>query len=269
MALNAAITFEFRSTSTANMLNGGGFRTGGTGTDYSKQDAAQWTGTDLTCAAASANIVSALSTFTTAAVHNLIHLTALTGTGALVGWYEITAFVDANTLTLDRTPTDGVNAITAGTFYIGGALNVGALEDAFFEEISGANAADGISVYFYNNNSTSTVVFTASAAAISIAGAGGTLAPIKIIGYKTTRGDNPAGTSRPTIAMGANALTWGTNFELYNLIFTTTESQGCRLGQNDKAINCKVVNRSTTTTRAGFYGSAVTDVLIFNCEAIS
>ncbi|MFZ2937669.1 MAG: hypothetical protein WA066_03070 [Candidatus Omnitrophota bacterium] len=267
MALNAAITCEFRSTAAANMVNGGGFRTGGSGTDYSKQDAAQWTATDLTCAANATNIVSAASTFTTAAVGNVIHLTALTGTGAKVGWYEITAYVNANTLTLDRTPTDGTNAITAGTFYIGGALNVGgSLEDDFFEEISGANAEDGISVYFYNNNSTSTVTFTPSEA-IAIAGAGGTLAPIKIIGYKTTRGDNPTGASRPTIAMGANPLTWGTNFEIYNLIFTGTAANSINIGINGKLVNCKSTNLSTTINRNSI--AMYNPSYVFNSGSIS
>ena len=267
MAMSASITFEFRSTGTANMVNGGGFKTGASGTDYSTQDAAQWTQTDLTCAAAATNIVSAASTFTAAAVGNVIHLTALTGTGALVGWYEITAYVDANTLTLDRTPTDGTNAITAGTFYIGGALNVGgSLEDDFFEEISGANAADGITVYFYNNNSTSTITFTPSEA-ISITGAGGTLAPIKIIGYKTTRGDNPTGNSRPSIALGANFLLFGTNYESYNLMFTGTGSSMIQMGINNKAVNCKSTNLSTTADRNAFLGG--TDVQLINCEGIS
>ena len=269
--MSASITFEFRSTATANMVNGGGFKTGASGTDYSTQNAAQWTATDLTCAAAATNIVSAASTFTTAAVGNVIHLTALTGTGALVGWYEITAYVDANTITIDRTPTDGTNAITAGTFYIGGALNVGgSLEDDFFEEISGAKAEDGITVYFYNNNSTSTVVFTPSEA-ITIAGAGGTTAPINIIGYKTTRGDNPTGTSRPTIACGANQFSLGTKWGVYNLNVTGTANSVLLSGAFGKVVNCKVVNSSTTVDRNAIITQSATaaDHFYFNTELIS
>lgn len=264
MALSNLITFEFRSTATANMLNGGGFKTGASGTDYSTGNTAHLTITDLVIGADNTTVSSALTPFDAQDVGNVLHITA--GTNFTVGWYEVTA-VNAAVATLDR--ACGTALATGGTAYLGGALNVGgSLEDDFFEEISGANATDGISVYFYNNNTTSTVTFTPSEA-ISITGAGGTTAPINIIGYKTTRGDNPTGNSRPTIALGANQITFGTNFNVYNLRFTTTASQGVKLGQNCQVINVKSVNSSTTAPRAAFYGDTVTDILIFNCEAIS
>ena len=71
---------------------------------------------------------------------NIIHLTALTGTGATVGWYEIVSVTNGNNLVLDRTPTNGVNNITAGTYYIGGALDLaGSLGAGFFTQFAGGN----------------------------------------------------------------------------------------------------------------------------------
>src|SRR3990167_4429074 len=217
MAMSSAIQWEFRSTATANMVNGGGWKTGATGTDYSLQDTAQWTAADLTCTAASTTVTSASSVFTSAVVGNIIHLTALTGTGAIVGWYEITAFTDANNIVVDRTPTDGTNNITAGTFYVGGALSLNStLDDEFFEEISGVNTADGVKVWFKNGTYT-------LGEGVSIAGAGGSQKPIVVAGYNVTRGDNPTGTSRPTIAQGANNWTYsGANWDEYNIIRTGT-----------------------------------------------
>lgn len=263
MAMSSSITFEFRSTATANMVNGGGFKTGASGTDYSLQDAAQWNLTTATTAAANAIILDASAAATM--VGNVAHI--ISGTNFITGWYEIISVVAGVSITVDRNCTTAAGAL--GVINIGGALNVGgSLEYDFFMEISGTNAADGISVYFYNNNSTSSVVFTPSEIVFS-GNTGGTLAPINIIGYKTTRGDNPTGNSRPTIAAGANTVSLGANFNIYNLQFTSTSAQGVRLLLNCQATNCKSTNNSTTTTRAAIYADTVTDILIFNCEAIS
>ena len=257
-AISASTVFEFRSTATASMVNGGGFVTGASGTDYSLQDTAQWTAADLTCTAASTTVTSASSVFTSAVVGNIIHLTALTGTGAIVGWYEITAFTDANNIVVDRTPTDGTNNITAGTFYVGGALSLNStLDDEFFEEISGVNTADGVKVWFKNGTYT-------LGEAVSIAGAGGSQKPIVVEGYNLTRGDVPTGTNRPTIAQGANNWTYsGANWDEYNIIRTGTGTTV--LGGNGvtkKLINCKVTNNSSTAAR-----NSISDFgWVVNCE---
>lgn len=272
-ALDADTIFEFRSTATANMVNGGGFNsTNATpGTDYSTYDAAEDSGTDLTCTdgdAAAPVIASLTHNFVDADEGNIIHITE-TGTGFTTGWYEIVS-TSLNTATLDR--ACGANgALTGGDWYLGGALNVGgSLEDDFFEAISTATAADGITVYFYNNNSTTSVTFTPSEA-IDISGSGGATNPIKIIGYKTTREDKPTGTSRPTIALGANVLTFtGSNFEVSNLILTGTGTSVITFtGGSSKIINCKVINPSTTADRQGLNSSVGGGDLILNNESIN
>lgn len=230
MALDAATIWEFRSTATANMVNGGGFnatRDVVNGVDYSQQDTAQLTATDLTCTAASTTITSATGGFTHAMEGNIIHLTALTGTGSIVGWYEIVTWTDTNNVVLDRTPTDGANNITAGTFYVGGSLNVGnSLEDDFFDSLVAGNI-----VYVKG-----AVTYTPSEA-ISTVVDGTTASPITIEGYNTTRGDNPIGANRPTIALGANSITVDNYWIFKNFIMTTTAAIGLSLDNGSIAEN--------------------------------
>lgn len=261
-AMSASIIWEFSSTATANMVNGGGFKTGATGTDYSLQNAAQLTGTDLTCTAASTTVTSATGGFTAAMIGNVIHLTALTGTGAIIGWYEITAYTDTNNIVLDRTPTNGVNNITAGTFYVGGALNVGALEDSFYEQCVAGQIA-----YIKNG--------TYSFGAVSVGTAVGTTAlPILFEGYQTTRGDNPTIANSPTIACGANSFSILQRYWiLKNLSFTGTGTTLLTIVDGCQVINCKSNNSSGTVDRDAVTTSnsiaTINKVLYFGCEAVS
>lgn len=239
-----------------------GTPTGGTfSIDYSRSAAHVLTATNLTCTAASTTIVSASSTFTRAMVGNIIHLTALTGTGALVGWYEIMTYVSATSVTLDRTPTNGVNAITAGTFRVGGAMSLNStLDDDFFEMVVGSN-----SVYIKYSASS-----YALGEAVSVASASGTaVTPIKIIGYNSLRTDEPTGSSRPTIAAGASTCSFGPYYFVRNIIGTSTTTSGIAVGAGGTFFNCKGFNGSSTaaSTRPAFGVS--TDGNIWNCDASS
>lgn len=250
MALSAAIQWECRTTATANNVNGGGFKAGASGTDYSQQNAAQWNNTDG-ASTASTTFTSAGSTFTSAIVGNVLHLTA--GTGATVGWYEVTAFTDANTITLDRTS----GTYTGATFYVGGAMSMNStLDDDFFEVCVAGNK-----VWVKAGS------FTIGEA-VSIAASGGTQQPIIIEGYNTTRGDVPIGSNCPTFTLGANSFTVGTNWDVYNMIFTGTASNTLVPNGATKLVNCKVINTSTTANRNAISAGG-SDETIFNCEAVS
>ena len=98
MALAAAIVWEVRG-GAGNDNNGGGFKTGASGTDRSQQDAAHISRTDLVIGVDTATITSVATPFTSAEIGNLIQITA--GTGFTVGFYEITA-VAATVATVDR-----------------------------------------------------------------------------------------------------------------------------------------------------------------------
>ena len=206
MPLSAAIVWELRATASANNVNGGGFKAGASGTDYSQQDAAQLNPTDLACADTSTTLTSAAGGFTAAMVGNVIHITA--GTNFVVGWYEITAYTNANTVTIDRTAASaGLNA-SAGTGYVGGAMSLNsALDSDFFSAV-----VPGNTIWMKNGSFTMGESFTG--------GNNGTAAnPIFLKGYNATRGDDPTGTNRPTLTEGALSFWLGQYWQARNIIF--------------------------------------------------
>ena len=85
----------------------------GAGTDYSQQDVAQLSLSDIVCSATT-TVTSVVGGFTAAMIGNAIRIT---GGGATSGYYFITARTDTNTITVDRTP----GTVAAGTGNVGGA----------------------------------------------------------------------------------------------------------------------------------------------------
>jgi len=101
--------------------NGGGFVTGASGTDFTLQDAATLSLTDLaTSGIGVTTLTSVTGGFLAAHIGNLVQIKS--GTNVTAGFYEITAHTDTNTVTLDRAPDDGVGGIASGVGSIGGAL---------------------------------------------------------------------------------------------------------------------------------------------------
>lgn len=122
-ALASTTQWEVRTTGNAN--NGGGFNPSNAtpGTDFSQQDAAEDSGTDLASADGDANpcvVTSATHNFVDADEGNIIKIYE-TGDGFTVGYYEIVS-TSTNAATLDRAcGTDG--AKTGGDWSLGGAIN--------------------------------------------------------------------------------------------------------------------------------------------------
>jgi hypothetical protein len=119
MAISAATVWEVRTT--GNDSNGGGFVAGASGSDYSQQDAAQYTFTDLASTNgtnASPQVTSASHNFVAADVGNIIHVTA--GTNWTQGFYQIVSCA-ANAATLDKACGSSAT-LSGGTYAVGGAL---------------------------------------------------------------------------------------------------------------------------------------------------
>lgn len=250
MALSATTVWEFRTTATAGNVNGGGFNAALGGTDYSQQNAAQLTQNDGV-GVGTTNFGSVAGGFTSLMVGNLLHITA--STGLTVGWYEIVAFVDGNNVTLDRTPGTG----TVTTFYVGGALSLNStLDDDVFEVFVAGNI-----VWF--KAGTFTLGETISVASTSAT----TTANIFILGYNAARGDNPTGSNRPSIAIGALALAFGANWTVKNIILSGTSATIASVGADSLVENCKAINTSTTVSRVAFLGGS--GVLVLNSEFVS
>lgn len=205
--------------------------------DYTQQDTAQATNTNLTCTAGSTTVTSASAPFTRMMVGNGFHITAQTGGGGLPGWYEIVSFTDTSNVVLDRSPASGTN-ITAATFYVGGAGRLNGVEDGFLESFANGS-------YCHVKSGTYAISGTVSVST------GGGIANNQcwIIGYTSTRGDTCNGTSQPILTLAANAFTNGGRVNWVNMTWTTTTAAGITGGTGSKFINCRGFNTSTTTTR--------------------
>lgn len=250
-AVGAGFTFDTATNTykpnTVAGVSSVGTPTGGTiGFDFSLQTAAEINGlTDITQTAASTTATSASAPFRRIMSGNILHATALTGTGAIVGWYEIATYTDTSNVVLDRTMTNGVNNITAGTFYVGGSMSMNStLDDDFMEILIAGN-------FVYIKNGTFSV-----GEAISVGTAAGTQgANINLIGYNTVRGDNPSGSNRPVFNAGANAIALGARFNVFNVKFYGTAATLFTNGAGGFIVNCDFYNRSSTAARVAFSGS--------------
>ena len=173
MSLSASTNWEVRATGSSD-TNGGGFfnRVSGTSVDYTRQASAQLTLGDLACAN-STTLTSATGGFTAAMQGNLIQVAS--GTNFTPGFYEVVAFTNANTVTLDRNPTNG-GAATGGTGSLGGALAT--LAKAFGGGVTGNT--------FWVQQGTYPLT-TPPAPPVGTYGS-----PTSIIGYKAARGDGDA-----------------------------------------------------------------------------
>lgn len=205
--------WEVRTTGSDN--NGGCYDTGGAGTDYTQQDAAQLSLTDLaTSGVGVTTLTSATGGFTEAMVDNCIQIRS--GTNVTAGFYEVTAYTDTNTVTLDRAPDDGVGGVASGVGDLGGGL-------ATIQKASDNMAACN---YIYIKSGTYAETLTINGATC------GTANSTSFIGYQTSRGDDPIGANRPVIDGGsarANCININGNydrFSFYNLICQNATGTG-------------------------------------------
>lgn len=116
MALSATVEWDVRTS--GDDSNGGGFNSGASGTDYSQQDSAQVSFSDLVIDGAdNTKLTSALNPFTSAHVGNVLNVTG--GTGFTTGRYQVVSVVAA-VATMDRAV--GTVGSTGGAGKLGGAL---------------------------------------------------------------------------------------------------------------------------------------------------
>ena len=250
MAIAATVVWEVRTTATAGNVNGGGYKPGASGTDFSQQNAAQYNLTGVTTAAADAILLSASAAADM--VGNIAHITS--GTNFTVGWYEILSVSVGVSITLDRTCTTAAGA--AGVVNIGGAISLAAAnDDAVFETMVAGNT-------MHIKSGTYTI-----GGAVSVATDGTTAASVEIIGYNATRNDNPATADRPVLAFGANTSTFNGDYYNFSYItFTVTNSGGVITGLGSVVRKCKSTNSSGTANRLAF---SLNGGIVLDSEIIS
>lgn len=189
MSLDPTIVLEVRLTGSD--TNGGGFVPGSGGTDWSQQNAAQYSVTDGVTNGTTA-VTSATANFGTDVVGNLIYIFGGTGVGGSGGWYEIMSRTNNTTIVVDRS-----SALTAGTgttLTIGGAIKTPGLASAILAFAGGGTA-------FIKYNASPYVITTASYNV-----QGGCCQPPDgcfVVGYDTSRTVYAAFQNRPTIQLGS------------------------------------------------------------------
>lgn len=242
MAIAATVNWEVRTTGVD--TNGGGFdpTSGVPGTDYSQQDAAQVTYTDLVIdAAVNTNCTSAAFPFTAAHVGNIINITS--GAGFTVQRVQVMSVAGA-VATCDKSL--GTLASTGGTGNLGGGLKtIGGLGLV----VAAVGVAGQIAWFKYH----ATNVYSSTSTSNNVANGKITVAvgsaslPFSIIGYETTHGDNTA--NRPIIRWGVNAglntlITLSNQHTVKNLIIDCnranfTQGKGISASASGNIDNCK------------------------------
>jgi hypothetical protein len=210
-ALPQTTVWEVRPTVGSDTTAGACFVSGSSGTDYSQQNAAQYTAADLATSGATSIVVSVSHSFVAADVGNCLHITT-TGTGALfiVGYYQIVS-VSTGLATLDR-PCASTAAAAAGTYYVGGAGATPANANA--------NATAGNTVWV---KATGTYTVTSAMTFSLNSGSATDFIPFRFIGYTSTRGDNGQFTwTTATNSIDLVDFTAATNVTFENVIFTST-----------------------------------------------
>lgn len=243
MTLAQNIIWEIRANGA--ITNGGGFLIGASGTDFSQQDSPQYALTGVTTAGADAILLD--SAAASDMVGNVGQL--VSGTNAITGWYEIKSVVVGVSITVDRTCTSG--ALSSGVFNIGGAMF---WLDAWFEAWNQGNRA------FVKQDGTHTLITS-----LNVAKNGQDTKPMRIEGYKTTRGDadaNPA--NRPVIDVSNQTFGFNDYWQFYNLNLTGTTDQYCKIDLEGLYQHCKFNNTSGTSGRySSNFGNRGS---IINCE---
>jgi hypothetical protein len=185
MALNSSVVWSLFPD--GNELNGAGYDSAlatASSVDFSQQAVAALSISDA-AAVGTTNLSSVTGGFLATHVGNLVRITDGTLTS---GFYAITARVDSNNVTLDRTPGNGSGSVVK----VGGASKVGSNDIIFKNAVVSGNiihAKDGGTGYTITVNGVTCL--TASSAT----------APCQFIGYTTTRGDG--GKVRFTLGTGA------------------------------------------------------------------
>lgn len=185
-ALSASTVWEVRTT--GNDTNGGGYVSGGA--DWSQQDSAQYSVTDAVTAGTT-TITSATASFGTDVVGNICYVSG--GTGSITaGWYQIASRTNSTTIVVDR--STGLTTGTGVTLHIGGAL---ASPGQMGGIVAAVNAGGWI---VWQKSGTYSVTSSSSNVAggiVSLAnGSNSAAAPLRWIGYGSTRGD---GGTKPLI----------------------------------------------------------------------
>jgi hypothetical protein len=218
----------------------------------------------------STTLTDGSSIFTPVMVGNAVHITgAGTGSFGVLGWYTITAYTNATTVTTDRTTNSGT-AMVAGTAFIGGAVN---LLDTINSTTTGLGPVAGNQLYLSGS-------FT-QANTLTWVPTGTSTLPIKIQGYVTYWGDATANFSRTNgsgaiVTTGMPVLTFsstknvnatGAAFTIFDWLDVPGNISGSLFAVTGTQVmtRCVITNSAANVAAIGVTAGGCT---VFNCDIL-
>lgn len=249
MAISASAVWEVRTTGSD--TNGGGYHHT-TGTDWSQQDAPQYSVTDGVTNGTT-TVTSASANFGTDVVGNVMYIQGGTGSVA-ANRYQITSRTNSTTVVVDR--STGLTAGTGVTLKIGGAIASPALATA--------HAVGGNTIHIKSGTYSITSASTNVASGCLAPAAGSGINQVtRILGYGTTRNDY--GTPPVLQASGISTFTLLTvlvHTRVVNITFdgnSRTSSRGVNAtGTGTIVYLCTATN----CTNSGFTGASAANIFI-------
>lgn len=231
---------EWEVRTTGDVANGAGYLDLG-GSDYSQQNVAQLTITDLTCFQGRTKIYTANGGFTGPMIGNFIKVSS--GSNFTAGYYLILSVLSTNYAIVDRTPCPAGDG-SGGNAKVGG----GAAEISDVDSELGPNHILWVKSGTYNNHPS----FTTPAGTSS-----NDPGKIQVIGYDSSRGDNPTGANRPLITdtdVSSMVYTFGIYNDPSNLRFEITSGSTTPIRLNHgKMENCDLLLNRTLVPGGLFY----------------
>jgi hypothetical protein len=191
-AISNLVQWEVRST--GNDSNGGGFRAGASGTDYSQQDAPQ-VSTATGANNNSTTFTDSSAPFTSAMVGNIIQVSAASvsvGCPAFPVFREVTAFTNSSTITIDALICTGNSS--GMTYRLGGG---------FATVQKGLTALSIADQWVWIKKGTYNLSVGLTVPTLTAVESG-----TRIVGYNATHNDNPlvGSGNQPTIASNGAAI---------------------------------------------------------------
>jgi len=201
------------------------------------------------------NLTSATGGFISGLVGNNIKITA--GTNFIVGYYQITTYVDTNTIKIDRTAANLANA-SAGTGYIGGAAN--------HPQTVAPPVVAGNRIWIKNGTYTR---LGANTFVLRPVVGGTSAAPICWEGYNVTRGDKPTDDTRPLLD-AASVATYGISISASHNIFAYLRiARATQTGVYFAVAGLAILYfcKSSNNGYWGFDRGTTNDYALFQCQA--
>lgn len=231
--------------------NGGGWLdAGGASTDYTQQDAPEWSeDADLSSDGTGVIITSVAGGFTANMVGNVLYITG--GNPAFTArWVEITGFTDANTITVKGNIGLNKGTITGGNGRIGGAL----IEPRYVM----TNATYGAVIHVKAGTYNAAAAWSMAPGQLSNYG--------QMLGYNASRGDSPRGNNRPLFNMGAFTFVMQNYILGKHFRLSGTPANACDIRASAILENVYIENTSALANRVALRMAASSQSRVLDCE---